>query len=211
MRRLMAARDRSAPGGSRDRARLARHIAIAATMASLVLTATPVAAVDHIGAGPQLVETPALADVTQLEQQVADLRAEVDALTLERDRLRDVLAVLGDLYTPLEADRLLLTELRKDVPATRGEAEAYLSRLRRLALQADPARLGPISDRLQDIAPSWLDWRDTEFLTSDEASMAFIQSGASGFESKLRELRDAILLSVANRLDGLLNTVDRVR
>jgi hypothetical protein len=147
-----------------------------------------------------------------------DLSAEIDALadqvrdlTAERDRLRSLVGRLEGLYAELEADRLLLVELRKEVPQGRDEAETYLARLRDLALSADPARLGVISERVMQAAPVWLDWRDQPFTSQVEASEAYVRSGASAFDAKLAEFRDAILLTVASRLDGLLNMIDRVR
>jgi hypothetical protein len=216
-----AVRERSAAVGPRDRdhARLpARRTGLILVGALLVLSVGPARAEDHLGEAPRMaprVETQAPdaldAATSELRDQVTALNAEVNALAAERDRLRAAVGVLEDLYTPIEADRLLLTELRKEVPVVRGEAEAYLARLRRLALESDPSRLGPITDRLLEVAPVYLDWRDTDFATTEEATRAFIQTGASGFDTKFRELRDAILLSVANRLDGLLNIVDRAR
>ena len=86
----------------------------------------------------------------------------------ERDQLRASLSRFDDLYEPLEADRKLLFELRKDLPETRKEAEAQLERMRSLALSSDPQRLGRLVDRIDDDAPAFLDWRFGEYATSQE-------------------------------------------
>jgi hypothetical protein len=149
--------------------------------------------------------------LSELEERVQQLDTEVQRLIVERDRLLDVVSHIDELSGVLEADRLLLIELRKEIPAARDEAEAYLERLRMLAQRSDPARLGPLTDRVLDAAPAWLDWRDTTYATQAEASAAYISTGATAFDEKMAEFRDAILLSVATRLDGLLNVLDRAR
>jgi predicted nuclease with TOPRIM domain len=152
-----------------------------------------------------------LAQNDALQADNSSLQQTVDALTSERDRLEASLEHFEDLYDPLEADRQLLTELRKDLPETRAEAEAQLDRIQRLALSSDPARLGQIVDRVSDAAPAFLDWRFTEFGSTQEASQAYVNTGANAFDSTMNEFRSAVLLAVANRLDGLLHVLDRVR
>lgn len=143
-------------------------------------------------------------DKTTLEQSV-------EALTQERDRLLDSLRRFDDLYEPLEADRQLLFELRKGMPETRPEAEAQLERIRSLALSSDPARLGQLVDRVDESAPAFFDWRFGEFSSSEEFSSAYVATGANAFDSSMEEFRAEVLRSVANRLDGLLTVLDRVR
>jgi hypothetical protein len=146
-----------------------------------------------------------------LEADNTTLQQTVDALTHERDRLLESLQRFDELYDPLEADRQLLFELRKGVPETRPEAEAQLERIRSLALSSDPARLGQLVDRVDDAAPAFLEWRFGEFGSSEESSRAYVATGANAFDSSMEELRSEVLRSVANRLDGLLTILDRVR
>jgi hypothetical protein len=151
------------------------------------------------------------AEIDRLRAENADLAAVVATLTDERDRLLDVVNGFGDLYAPMEADRLLLSELRKELPPTRVEAEAYLQRLEQLALLSDPVRLASLAARVRDAAPSFLDWRETQFSTQEEAAAEFVRSGASAFQATLTEFRNAIMLTVANRLDSLLSRIERAR
>jgi len=139
------------------------------------------------------------------------LQRAVEDLSLERDRLADSLHRFDDLYGPLEADRQLLFELRKDLPETRPEAEAQLDRIRSLALASNPSRLGQLVDRVGEVAPDFFDWRFTDFSSAEEASQAYIGSGASAFDSSMNEFRNEVLMSVANRLDGILTVIDRIR
>jgi len=146
-----------------------------------------------------------------LETDNSKLVQAVEDVTRERDRLQDSLTRFDELYDPFEADRQLLFELRKGMPETRAEAEAQVGRLQRLALSSDPSRLGQLVDRVSDTAPAFFDWRFTQFGSAQEASAAYIDTGANAFESSMEDLQNAVLLTVANRIDGLLTVLDRTR
>jgi hypothetical protein len=187
-------------------ARLGRLLGVAVALA-LLAPLPAVAQEPSLGVSPSPTAT---LDPT-LEDRLEAAEAEIRELTVERDRLRDAIAGYGALYDPMEADRQLLVELRKELPETRVDAESYLARMHRLAALSDPARLSQLADRVLETAPVFLDWRDTEFATPQEASQAFLESGAAGFDTDFEEFKDAILLTVANRLDALLTMQDRVR
>jgi len=146
-----------------------------------------------------------------LQADNSSLRQNVDAISLERDRLRGSLERFDDLYGPIEADRQLLVELRKGLPETRPEAEAQIDRIRSLALSADPSRLGQLVDRIDDAAPAFLDWRFGTFDSNDDYASAYIDTGANAFDTSMQDFRSEVLMSVSNRLDGLLTILDRVR
>ena len=146
-----------------------------------------------------------------LEADRTTLQQSLDSLSVERDRLQASLMRFDELYDPIEADRQLLFELRKGLPETRPEAEAQLARIRALALSSNPARLGQLVARVDKNAPAFLDWRFSQFTSSQEATAAYINTGANAFDSSMEEFRDEVLLSVANRLDGLLTVLDRLR
>lgn len=152
-----------------------------------------------------------LADNDALLADNESLHRAVDGLSSERDQLVDSLRHFDDLYEPLEADRQLLFELRKGLPETRPEAEAQLARIRSLALSSNPSRLGQLVDRVGEVAPTFFEWRFTEFASEMEAADAYIESGANAFDSSMNEFRNEVLMSVANRLDGILTVIDRVR
>ncbi len=198
-----------------------RGIAAALVVAAGLIVPASAAAMDT---GTAELESP-IATVDELRSLVDDLSLVNDALTAdnstlqrtidellrERDALRTSIERFDDLYAPLEADRQLLFELRKDLPETRSEAEAQLERMRSLALTSDPARLGQLVDRLDDTAPAFLDWRFGEFDPSADVAAAYIDTGANAFDSSMDEFRSEVLMSVANRLDGLLTILDRAR
>jgi hypothetical protein len=62
-----------------------------------------------------------------------------------------------------------------------------------------------------ETAPAFLDWRFGEFGSTEEFSSAYVESGANAFDTSMEEFRAEVLRSVANRLDGLLTILDRVR
>jgi hypothetical protein len=99
----------------------------------------------------------------------------------------------------IETDRLLLAELRKDIPDDRTEAEAYIAHVEDLALGSDPVRLGVIVSRVRAAAPAWLDWREQQYATSQEAATAYVQTGAAAFDASWGKLHDAALLTVIDR------------
>jgi hypothetical protein len=140
-----------------------------------------------------------------------DLQATLDDLAGERDQLVRTLGRFDEIYGPMEADRQLLLELRKESPETRPEAEAQLERIRSLALSSDPAHLGQLVDRLGEAAPAWFEWRFDDHTTTDDAAQAYVDSGAGAFDTTMNEFRNEVLLSVADRLDGILTIIDRVR
>jgi hypothetical protein len=156
------------------------------------------------------------AELTELNLSLTgendQLQQQVDAIARERDALAEGLNRFEDLYEPLEADRKLLLDLRKPIEdLTRPEAEQHLRRVRDLAIASNPSGLGQLADRLGEATPAFLDWRETEFASTEEATRSFVESGASAFTDTLEEFEDRVLLSVSNRLDGLLNLLDRAR
>jgi hypothetical protein len=108
---------------------------------------------------------------------------------------------LDDFAVRLEADRRLLAEIRKDVPEEKVEAETYLSRFKELAAQSDPVRLVPLANRVLSQAPIYLEWLDREFESEEERVTEYYMGGASGFHFALDNFKNAVLLTVINRLD----------
>jgi len=118
--------------------------------------------------------------------------------TAERERL----------LAQIEADRQLLSELRKPVPIVRAEAELYLQRLRELATASDPVRLSLLVHTVIQQAPLYFDWAEKEFENPDERVFEYYVGGARGFHDALEELRKGVLLTVINRLDTLADFVE---
>lgn len=108
---------------------------------------------------------------------------------------------LVDFLARIEADRRLLSELRKGVPNTREEAEIFLRRLKSLADRSDPVRLAIRADRVLEQAPIYFNWLETEFESAEEATFEYYLGGAQGFQRAIEEFENAVLLTAINRLD----------
>ena len=101
----------------------------------------------------------------------------------------------------LESDRRLLSEIRKEVPEARMEAELYLKRLKDLAAKSDPVRLVPLVNRVLEQAPIYFDWVDREFENEEERAMEYYVGGARGFNFALESFKSAVMMTIINRLD----------
>jgi hypothetical protein len=107
----------------------------------------------------------------------------------------------ADLSVKLAADRLLLAEIRKDVPEAIQEAALYLDRLKELAARSDPVRLVQLFDRVLDQAPIYFRWLETEYETQDEQITEYYVGGARGFAFAMENFRSAVFFVIMNRLD----------
>ena len=185
----------------RSMARLLRGSAFACL---LVLPATAGLAQDASLAPASAVPQTDADRLVAAEARIADLEA-------ENERLRGFLLTWEGLYDPMEADRQLLLELRKDMPDDESAARAYIERIRDLAFRSDPARLSQDAVRLMETAPTWLEWRFTEYADDTARAAEYLRSGAAGFDQNLRELRDMALLVAAGHIDAILTLADRAR
>lgn len=116
-----------------------------------------------------------------------------------------------ELIAQLESDRLLLAQVRKQVPQTREEAELYLGRLKRLASRSDPVRLVPLANRVLDQSVIYYDWLEREFDDPGERVVEYYIGGARGFHIALEEFKSAAMFTVINRLDvtvGILTEIE---
>lgn len=182
--------------------------ALLARTLPLLVVMTLAAAQPLPSAAEELDAAALAAQVARLERQVVGLLAELATVRRDRDRLEQLLRRVIEQETQFEADRRLLIELRKEFPGTRVEAEAYLRQLQRLALASDPVRLASLANRLMEASPSYLDWRESEFADAEARGRAFAASGAHGFPTAFTTFRNAVLLTVSNRIEGLLVLVE---
>jgi hypothetical protein len=101
----------------------------------------------------------------------------------------------------VKVDRRLLSEIRKEVPTDRREAELYLIRLKKLSSQSDPVRLVPLVNRVLSNSTIYFEWLDEEFESEEDRIMEYYIGGARGFHFALEEFRTAVLLIIINRLE----------
>ena len=157
---------------------------------------------------PQGDSAEAAAQIERLQRRIVELLAELQDGRRERDDLQRLVDTLVQQADQMEASRLLLIELRKDLPEARGEVELFLERLGDLGLVADPARLAPLATRLRETTEVYLDWRYTQYPSAEARARALAETGAHGFSAAFANYHDAVLLSVSNRLEALLVLIE---
>jgi len=190
-------------------AALARALAPVVLVAATLIPAAAAPALAQGAASPLPSVAPAVAPTP--EEQLAAAEARIAALEAENERLAGLIDTWSALYDPMEADRQLLLELRKDLPDEADAVEAYVDRIRRLGMAADPSRLGQAGDRMSETLPTWLEWWTGDYASAGERAAAYMGSGASGFDTDLGEFRDTALLVAATHLDAILTIADRIR
>ena len=155
-------------------------------------------------------------DVLDLSDTIANLEEQlVDALTqLETGRGQDALEVIRKSADTVEKHRLLLVEIRRDVPATREEARAYWSNLKTIAADADPALVTPI-DRIILRIDNYFDWDERQpslSVSVDDNYMAWLESyslsGASDYGAYVDVFTKDALLAIINQLDSIVTQLE---
>ena len=132
-------------------------------------------------------------DIGALQEQVKDLESRPPVLDVEG---------LDQLRAQLEADRLLLVELRKDDPETREDAQRLWAGIKRIAVQSDPA-LASKADEVTRGIPAYYDWVERDFVSTREAQISALLTGAFEYIDSVDAFWDAFLAVVINRIDAL--------
>jgi hypothetical protein len=137
--------------------------------------------------------------------QAASPGAQVPALSTAAERAA-VTSALGswqvsDFLAAMDADRLLLNEVRKDIPQVRSEADAYMKRLKELASISDPVKLVPKVNRMMEQAPIYYDFIEKNIQDQNQAANEYVVGGARGFLVAYQDFQNAVLLTVITRLE----------
>ena len=152
----------------------------------------------------------ALLELNESQLQLTQEKDRVDVLEEEVNQtavsLRKLLS-LHEFAVPLTQDRLLLIELRKDIPDARNSANSYLEQLKKLGVTSDPS-LGPKVDRIIRLLPTYFDWYEKEYDTLGEEMAAYINSGAVDFNTAHRDFEKDALHVVVKRIDAVINQLD---
>ena len=209
--------------------RRSRGLAAAMVMAAMLLV--PASATMAMDAGSAELP-PSGPEMTDVQATVDELRTLVDDLSLANDALAADNASLQQTVDSLAVGARpaagVAAPLRRALRAARGRPPAALRAAQGPAGDATrgrgsarahprpgallgPGPPGPAGRSRDETAPAFLDWRFGEFSTTQEFSSAYVDTGANAFDTSMEEFRSEVLLSVANRLDGLLTILDRAR
>ena len=140
--------------------------------------------------------------IGQLQQQaslVKQLQQEIQRLEDQERRAANVPG-LAEIAERLKADRLLLVEIRKEVPPNRDEATRLWAGIKPLAVASD-ASLGIAVDRVSRTIPAYYSWRESDFRTQQEAQLTYVLTGADQFETAMDTFWKVFTLVLIDRID----------
>ncbi len=136
-----------------------------------------------------------------LDRDLEDAQNEVRRLE-DLERRQAAVLDLGLLKDQLDADRLLLVEMRREVPNTKDEAEHLWGNIRDLAQRSENS-LGSKVDDVTRALPTYYNWRSRaqagDFATDDEAFLTYQLIGAGEFEASIDEFWRAFQLVLIDR------------
>ena len=144
----------------------------------------------------------AQAQIAPLQQQASvatQLQQELRRLEDQQRRAANVPG-LADIAERLKTDRLLLVEMRKEVPPNRDEATRLWSSIKPLAVASDNS-LGIAADRVTRGIPAYYTWREADFRTQQEAQLTYFLTGADQFEAAMDSFWKAFTLVLIDRID----------
>ena len=141
----------------------------------------------------------------QLQDALAQLEASRDGAGFSEIRER------ADL---VEKHRLLLVEMRRDIPVTREDARDYWSNLKSIAADADPALVTPI-DRIILRIDNYFDWDERQpslQVSVDDEYLAWLESyglsGASEYSAYVDVFTKDAMLAIINQLDSIVTQLE---
>ena len=154
--------------------------------------------------------------VVALGNSVANLEEQLRlALTqLESSNGSDILNVIKESANTVEKHRLLLVEMRRDIPVDRDEARAYWSNIKAIAADADPALVTPINRIILRI-DNYFDWDERQpslNVSVDDTYLAWLESyslsGANEYGTYVDVFTKDALLAIINQLDSIVTQLE---
>lgn len=149
-------------------------------------------------------------EISVTAKLAADAQMTIDSLKGDVTELKvseDQLAVVTKEISQLESHRLLLIELRKDMPETRSSAISYWHRVKSLAVKADPS-LGSKADRVIRLIPAYFDWAEGEYVDTYESVVTYVDTGANDFGTIIGDFEKDVFLLIINKMDSLISQVE---
>ena len=166
--------------------------------------------------------------IEQRDDQLNDIRAELDDIRAQlndRDaeltRLQRRIEAAPEARSPfpgipdverfaeqIEADRLLLVEMRKELPDDRREAFAFWNNVKELAAVSDASLVAKANNVITAL-PAYFNFLETDFDNQQDAVLTFQLTGASDYETASDEFWRAFALSLIDRLTIVSDNVER--
>ena len=157
-------------------------------------------------------------DISSLQDNFESQKLELDTILREKDlsdaevtRINDKLVSIKSVILRFDNDKLLLVEIRKEIPQTRNEAQQHWKNVKTIALQTDSS-LGPAIDKVITKIDPYYDWiAKLDNVTNDEEYINWIiegqLSGAYTYSDEIVEFRNDALLAVIIRMDAALSLI----
>jgi len=155
-----------------------------------------------------------LQELQSTEGELSTTQANLESTTDQLKRLDLTLTQVKQILPKLENDRLLLIELRRNLPETRMEARGYWNFVKQLAVSADPT-LGPDVDRIIALIDPYFDWLET--MPGEDATDAeifdwafydyFYVHEAYLYSEAIDFFKDAVLHMVIDHIDVALELI----
>ena len=158
-------------------------------------------------------------EITVLENTLEDNKVQLsvaiqDAEMSEAEisKLNTRLNSITKTIEKFENDKLLLVELRKEIPSSRSEAYNHWERVKDIAIVSDPT-LGPKIDKVISMIDAYYDWLDQQpgVNSTDTDFFNWIVegniSGAINYTSEIGKFQNDALLAVIIRMDAAISLV----
>ena len=151
--------------------------------------------------------------LSQAEAQATSVQEQVQSVQSQLAKAQDKLEAAREMSNALERHRLLLVELRKDSPKTRGESIAYWNNIKTLAARADPALASPV-DRVILRIDNYFDWDDRSpgSTASSDDYLNWLAdsttSGANAYEEAAASFTRDALQAVITQMDAVVSRLN---
>ena len=158
-------------------------------------------------------------EITILETALQDNKVQLNVAIQEAELSEDELSKMNTRLTSItqtiekfENDKLLLVELRKEIPSSRAEAHNHWERVKDIAVVSDPT-LGPKIDKVISMVDAYYDWLDQQpgVNSTDTDFFNWIVegniSGAINYTSEIGKFQNDALLAVIIRMDAAISLV----
>ena len=158
-------------------------------------------------------------EITILETALQDNKVQLNVAIQEAELSEDELSKMNTRLTSItqtiekfENDKLLLVELRKEIPSSRAEAHNHWERVKDIAVVSDPT-LGPKIDKVISMIDAYYDWLDQQpgaNYTDTDFFNWIVEgniSGAINYTSEIGKFQNDALLAVIIRMDAAVSLV----